>query len=89
MNIPYIINTLFNFYFILIILRVFLTWIPNLDWFSQPLKTLCLITDWYLDIFKKIIPPFGGLDFSPIIAIIVLQLIQRLVLMIIVSLGIM
>ena len=74
-----VINNIFYFYFILIILRIFLTWIPSIDWYQQPYKALREITDIYLDIFRKFIPPVGGLDFSPIIAIIVLQLLQGLV----------
>jgi YggT family protein len=36
------------------------------------------ICDPYLNLFKKIIPPIGGMvDISPILAIIVLQLIMR------------
>jgi uncharacterized protein YggT (Ycf19 family) len=33
----------------------------------------------YLRIFRRILPSFGGLDFSPIIGIIVLQLVGTLV----------
>ena len=87
MNIIYTINTLFYFYTILIIIRVLLTWIPNLDWYSQPLKTLCLITDWYLNLFRKIIPPISGLDISPMIALIILQIIQRVILNILVNIA--
>ena len=83
MNLIYFVNTIFNFYFILILFRIVLSWVPNLDWFKQPLKTLSLLTDWYLNLFKKIIPPMGGIDFSPILAIIVLGIIQRIVLYII------
>lgn len=74
-----IINDLFHLYFILIILRIFLTWIPSIDWQQQPIKFVRIITDAYLDIFRRVIPPVGGLDFSPIIAIIVLQVLQGLV----------
>lgn len=70
------INQLFYFYGILILIRIFLTWIPTIDWDAQPMKALRLSTDIYLDLFRRIIPPFGGLDFSPIIAIIVLQIFQ-------------
>ena len=83
MNLIYFVNTIFNFYFILILFRIVLSWVPNLDWFKQPLTTLSLLTDWYLNLFKKIIPPMGGIDFSPILAIIVLGIIQRIVLYII------
>ena len=71
-----LINQLFYFYGILILIRIFLTWIPTIDWEAQPMKALRMSTDVYLDLFRSLIPPFGGLDFSPIIAIIVLQIIQ-------------
>lgn len=74
-----VIHNIFYFYFILIILRIFLTWLPNIDWYQQPFKALREITDIYLDIFRRFIPPVGGLDFSPIVAIIVLQILQGLV----------
>ena len=73
------VNKLFYFYFLLIILRVFLSWIPNLDWYAQPARTLKNITDPYLGVFQNFIPAFGGLDFSPIVAIIVLQILQIIV----------
>lgn len=72
-------NQLFYFYGLLILIRIFLTWIPTIDWDAQPMKALRTITDVYLDLFRKIIPPFGGLDFSPIIAIIVLQILQVII----------
>ena len=70
------VNGLFNMFYILIILRIFMSWIPNINWEQQPVKFIREITDTYLEIFRRIIPPLGGLDFSPIIAIIVLQIIQ-------------
>jgi YggT family protein len=36
------------------------------------------ITDPYLNIFRSFIPPLGGLDISPILAIIVLNLVASL-----------
>ena len=82
-----VINNLFYFYFLLIILRIFLTWIPNIDWYKQPLKAVREVTDIYLDIFRRFIPPIGGIDFSPIIAIIVLQLIQGVVVNLVASIA--
>ena len=79
MRVSYSLYLLFQFYFILIILRVLLSWIPNIDWYAQPFKMLSLLTDSFLNIFRKVIPPLGGLDFSPVIAIIVLQVVQYLV----------
>ena len=73
------VNNLFFFYFVIIILRVLLSWFPNIDWYSQPYKTLSLLTDSFLNLFRKIIPSIGMIDISPIIAIIVLQLMQQIV----------
>lgn len=73
-----IVNNIFYFYSLLIILRVFLTWIPSIDWGQQPIKTIREITDVYLDAFRRFIPPIGGLDISPIIALLALQLLQAI-----------
>lgn len=79
MSMALFVNEIFYFYSLLIIIRIFLTWIPTIDWEKQPVKAIREVTDAYLDIFRRVIPPFGGLDFSPIIAIIVLQIIQTIV----------
>ena len=73
------IYNLFYFYEILIIVRIFMTWIPTINWEAQPTKTVRIITDAWLDLFRRFIPPVGGLDFSPIIAIIVLQVLQTVI----------
>ena len=70
------INFVFTVYFWMILIRCLLSWIPNLDIYKQPLASLCAATDWYLNIFRKIIPPFGGIDFSPIIAVLALSVVN-------------
>lgn len=76
MSIAALVNDIFNIYFWLVIIRIFLTWIPSVDWYSQPFRSLALISDVILEPFRRIIPPLGGLDFSPIIALLFLQLLQ-------------
>jgi len=74
------VNQLFYFYYILLIVRIFLTWIPNIDWENQPFVLIRSITDPFLNIFRGIIPPIGGvLDISPILAFIVLQILQGII----------
>ncbi|MEH1834722.1 MAG: YggT family protein [Nostoc sp.] len=73
-----LINTLATFiqiYTLLLIIRVLLTWFPNINWYNQPFTTLSQITDPYLNLFRSIIPPLGGMDFSPMLAIILLQIV--------------
>lgn len=83
-----VVDLLFYFYYLLLIIRIFLTWIPNIDWDAQPYAWMRSVTDPFLNIFRGIIPPIGGaLDISPILAFIVLQLLQSFVLRTLVSLG--
>ncbi len=67
---------IYNF---LLIIRILLTWFPNLDSTNPILVNLYSITDPYLNIFRGVIPPIGGLDLSPILAFISLNLIQSLI----------
>lgn len=73
------VNSIFVLYYLLIIVRIFLTWIPSIDWYQQPVKFMREVTDPYLNLFRRFIPPIGGLDISPIIAIFVLSIIQGFV----------
>ena len=83
-----VINQLFYFYYIIIILRIFLSWIQTIDWDSQPFVFIRSITDPFLNIFRGIIPPIGGmLDISPVIAIILLQILQGLIVGMLFRLG--
>jgi len=66
-------------YFVLILVRVLLSWFPNIDWYSQPFMTLTQLVDPYLNLFRRVIPPIGGLDLSPILAIFVLQFVSQAV----------
>lgn len=74
-----LINYLFYLFNFLILLRIFLSWIPSIQWYSQPWKFVGESTNWYLDIFRKFIPPLGMIDISPIIALLVLQIVQRFI----------
>lgn len=83
-----LLNQIFYFYYILLIIRIFLTWIPSINWDQQPFTFMRAITDPFLNIFRGIIPPIGGvLDISPIIAIILLQLVQGLLVGMIAGMG--
>ncbi|MBX2864583.1 MAG: YggT family protein [Leptolyngbyaceae cyanobacterium MAG.088] len=63
-------------YLVLLIIRVLLSWFPNVDWSNPAFSALSQITDPYLNLFRSIIPPLGGIDFSAILAFIVLQFVQ-------------
>ena len=61
-----------KFYIILLTLRVYLTWFPNINMYMQPFVTLGKMTDPYLRIFRGFIPPLLSLDLSALVAFICL-----------------
>ena len=87
MSIAYLVNNLFNFYFWFVLVRIFLTWIPSINWYNQPFKTVAIVADVVLNPFRRIIPPMGGLDFSPVIALLFLQIVQFCVVRMLLILG--
>jgi YggT family protein len=80
------VNALFLVYMILIFARILLSWIPRIPYnpmLSAVIGFIQEVTDPYLRLFRRIIPPLGGggfgLDLSPIIAIIVLIIGQSII----------
>ena len=65
-------------YSLVLIVRVLLSWFPNLDWSNPVLSTVSSITDPYLNAFRGLIPPLGGIDLSAILAFVALNLLQKL-----------
>ncbi len=65
-------------YLLVLLVRVLLSWFPNLDWSNPVLSGVSAITDPYLNVFRGLIPPLGGLDLSAIVAFLALQLAQSL-----------
>lgn len=75
-----IITSLVSFlqiYFFLLIVRILLSWFQTAEWARQIISFLAPITDPYLNIFRSIIPPLGGIDISAILAIFLLQFVQN------------
>jgi YggT family protein len=65
-------------YSLVLLVRVLLSWFPNMDWSNPVLSTVSSITDPYLNAFRGLIPPIGGLDLSAILAFLALNLGQQL-----------
>lgn len=76
MSIIKAVSELFELYTLLMIIRIFLSWVPNINWYTQPFKILKTVTDWVLEPFRRVIPPIGMLDISPIVAFIFVYLLQ-------------
>ena len=80
------VNALFLVYMILIFARILLSWIPRMPYnpaLSRVVNFIHEVTDPYLNLFRRVLPPVGGggfaLDLSPIIAVIVLLIVRAIV----------
>ena len=76
MSFKYLLYSLMNAYSTVIIVYVLMSWIPMNPTciVADIYRVLGKICDPYLDLFKKLIPPIGGMvDVTPIIALLVLQ----------------
>lgn len=63
-----------------IIVRAVISWIPNIDYYKEPIKTLIRFTDWILDPIKDLLDRFGLLtviDVSPIIALFLINIVYK------------
>lgn len=64
-------------YSMVILARVLMSW-ARVDPYSPLARTLFDLTEPVLQPIRNLLPPAAGLDFSPIIAIILLQTLGRL-----------
>jgi YggT family protein len=80
------VNALFIVYIILIFANILISWLPRVP-YSPPLRVVldfvAETTNPYLNIFRRFIPPIGGggfaMDFSPMIGIFLLLVLQTVV----------
>jgi YggT family protein len=61
-----------------ILLRVILSWF-NADRYNSVVRLIHDITEPILAPLRRFIPPFGGLDFTPIVALFILDFVRRLI----------
>ena len=75
------ISVFITVYILLILAYVLTSWIrlPYSPWLNRIQRFLYDVCEPYLRIFRRIIPPIGPLDLSPMVAIIVLVLARSLV----------
>jgi len=83
------VDALFIVYLILILLRIVLSWIQQFRPLPYNLTLRAVVgfvessVDPYLNLFRRVLPPIGGggmaIDLSPILAILLLVIVQSIV----------
>lgn len=81
-----VLQGLFSVYDLLIIIWVVMSWIPYKQGglLDDIARVVSRLVDPYIKIFRNLIPPLSGIDFSPVVAILALQLIERIIISILV-----
>jgi YggT family protein len=64
---------LLQLFYYLLIGRIIMSWIPSINWYDQPFRLLYSITEPVMAPFRRLIPPIGMMDISPIILFLLLQ----------------
>lgn len=71
---------LFSAYFVVLLARIILSW-ATMAWSPPPalapaVRVIYDLTEPILGLFRRYIPPIGGLDLSPLIVFIILRVVQ-------------
>lgn len=71
-------NLIYQAIILLIMARVIISWIPSIDIYKEPVRTIIKFTDLILEPIRNILDTFGllmAIDISPIIAFFLLRLV--------------
>lgn len=82
-NVETYVSAVFTVYILVILARILLSFVPMAPvsgWTRAIWDFFHDSTEWYLRIFRRMIPPLGMFDLSPIVALIVLYIVRGLVL---------
>ena len=73
-----IVGLILSLYTLLFIFRIILTWYPQVDLNEMPFKLAYWPTEPLLIPVRKVIPPIGGVDISPVIWAGIVSLLREL-----------
>lgn len=76
-----LVHLLFTLYSIAIIIRVLLSWF-RVSYYHPAVHFLYQITEPLLAPLRRYIPPMGGLDFTPMVALILLWIAEQMLVMV-------
>lgn len=74
-----LVSTAFGVLQLAIFIRVFASWF-GLSLYSRPMRIVVALTEWLLEPLRRLIPPLGMFDVSPLVALLLLWLARDFVL---------
>lgn len=74
-----LLSTTLQIFQILILIRVVLSWVASPVSRNPLIELIRRSTDPILEPIRRVVPDMGGIDLSPIVALLLLSLLQRMV----------
>ncbi|OIP69114.1 MAG: hypothetical protein AUK48_15050 [Oscillatoriales cyanobacterium CG2_30_44_21] len=73
-------NVLLGLFILLYIFRIVMTWYPQIPVKQFPYILITLPTEPLLFVLRKLIPPIGGIDISPVIGVAIFSFLREVLL---------
>jgi YggT family protein len=80
MSISSVISILAEVLFLALIIRAVLSWLAGVAALQPIARFINRVTDPLLEPIRRVVPPLGGIDMSPLIAMLVIWLVESLLL---------
>ena len=80
MTISYVIATLAELLILALIIRALLSWFSGISALQPIARFFNKVTDPLIEPIRRIVPPVGGIDFSPFVALVLIWLVESLLL---------
>lgn len=78
---------IFDLIFLILFITILLTWFPKINWYNEPFRSMKAFSEIFLAPFRKLIPPIGMIDISPIVAFFCLGLLRNILVGLFASMG--
>ena len=73
-------NPLLAIYILLFVLRIPMSWYPQIEGDRFPYSLVVWPTEWVLKLTRKVIPTMGGVDMSPVIWVGIVSFLREILL---------
>lgn len=79
MGIAAAVARIFDLIFLVLFITILLSWFPSVKWYNEPFRSLRAFSEIFLSPFRKLIPPIGMIDISPIVAFFCLSILRNII----------
>ena len=73
-------NPLLAMYILLFVLRIPMSWYPQIEGDRFPFSLVFWPTEWILSLTRKVVPTMGGVDMSPVIWVGIVSFLREILL---------